>query len=105
MKLYSLKTLKDGEFKNIDIDQIKSIPVCSLITLVVMVVEILFLTRFLMLLGINIMSAAFALLACLAITWMCACYITYYFVLCETYIEMKNKDIINLKDDNRCQIF
>lgn len=88
MKLYSLKTLKDGEFRNVDIDQIKSIPVCSMITLVVMVVEILFLVRFLMpLFVINIMSAAFALLACLTITWTCACYITYYFVLCETYIE------------------
>lgn len=88
MKLYSLKTLKNGEFRNVDIDQIKSIPVCSKITLVVMIIEVLFVTRFLMpLFIINIMSATFALLACLTITWMCACYITYYFVLCETYIE------------------
>lgn len=88
MKLYSLKTLKNGEFKNVDIDQIESIPVCSLITLLIMVIEVLFLTKFLMPLAIiNIMFAAFVLLAFLAITWICACYITYYFVLCETYIE------------------
>lgn len=88
MKLYSLKTLKDGKFRNVDIDQIKSIPVCSMITLVVMVVEVLFLTKFLIpFFIINIIFATFASLACLTITWTCACYITYYFVLCETYIE------------------
>lgn len=88
MKLYSLKTLKDGEFKNVDIDEVKSIPICSLITLVVIVVEALFLAKFLRPLAIvNIISAALILLACLAVTWICACYITYYFVLCETYIE------------------
>lgn len=88
MKLYSLKTLKDAEFKNVDIDEVKSIPICSLITLVVIVVEALFLAKFLRPLAIvNIISAALILLACLAVTWICACYITYYFVLCETYIE------------------
>lgn len=87
MKLYSLKTLKNGNFRNIDIDQIKSIPVCTAITLAVMVIEVL-LVRFLTLLyAIDIITAIFALLACLTITWTCACYITYYFVLCETYIE------------------
>lgn len=87
MKLYSLKTLKNGNFRNIDIDQIKSIPVCTAITLAVMVIEVL-LVRFLTLLyAIDIITTIFALLACLTITWTCACYITYYFVLCETYIE------------------
>lgn len=87
MKLYSLKTLKNGEFRNVDINQIKSIPVCTAITLAVMVIEVL-LIRFLTLLyTIDIITAMFALFACITVTIFCSVYILWYFIACETYIE------------------
>lgn len=87
MKLYSLKTLKDGEFRNVDIDETISAQIWKVVIVLLLAIEAIVVRYLMLLYTIDIITAIFALLACITVTRFCSVYILWYFIRCETYIE------------------
>lgn len=87
MKLYSLKTLKNGKFRNIEIEETISAQIWKVVIVLLLAIETM-VVRFLMsLYSIDIITTIYALLACITVTIFCSVYILWYLILCETYIE------------------
>ncbi len=87
MKLYSLKTLKDGKFRNVDIDETISAQIWKVVIVLLLIIETIVVRALMHLYSIDIITAIFALLACITVTIFCSVYILWYFIGCETYIE------------------
>ncbi len=87
MKLYSLKTLKNGTFRNVDIDETISAQVWKVVIVLLLIIEAIAVRALMSLYSIDIITATFALLACITVTIFCSVYILWYFIACETYIE------------------
>lgn len=87
MKLYSLKTLKNGKFRNVDIDETISAQIWKVVIVLLLAIEAIVVRALMHLYSIDIITAIFALLACITVTIFCSVYILWYFIECETYIE------------------
>lgn len=87
MKLYSLKTLKDGKFRNVDMDETISVQIWKVVIVLLTIIEAIVARALMLFYAIDIITATFALLACITVTIFCSVYILWYFIGCETYIE------------------
>lgn len=87
MKLYSLKTLKDGKFRNVDMDETISVQIWKVVIVLLTIIEAIVARALMLFYAIDIITATFYFLAGITITIFCSLYIVWYFLACETYIE------------------
>lgn len=87
MKLYSLKTLKDGKFRNVDIDETISVQIWKVVIVLLTIIEAIVARALMLFYAIDVITATFCFLSGITITIFCSLYIVWYFLACETYIE------------------